>query len=66
MLLVHCLLLVLVDKRLLIKRRLLHILLTMTVLLAHCWAMLLLVMEIFHAVTLTTRQSLLSTRTKHQ
>lgn len=48
---------------LLIKRRLWHVLLTMTVLLTHCWALLLLVMEIFHAVTLATRQSLMSART---
>lgn len=48
---------------LLVERRLWHVLLTMTVLLTHGRTLLLLVMEIFHAVTLATRQPLVSART---
>lgn len=44
----------LMDERLLVECRLLHILLTVTVLLIHRWSMLLLVMEVLHAITLTT------------
>lgn len=60
------LLLMLMDERLLVERRLLHVLLTVTVLLVHWRTWLLLMMEIFHAITLTTRQSFMSARTKHQ
>lgn len=55
MLLIDGLLLVLVDEWLLVKCRLLHILLTMTVLLTHRGTVLLLVVEIFHAVALAAR-----------
>lgn len=59
MLLIYGLLLMLMNERLLVEC-LLHILLTVTVLLTHCGTMLLLVMEIFHAVALAARQSLVS------
>lgn len=60
------LLLVLVNEWLLVKCRLLHILLTMTVLLTHRRTVLLLLVEIFHAVALAARQALLGARTQHQ
>lgn len=66
MLLIDGLLLVLMNEWLLVKCRLLHILLTMTVLLTHRWTVLLLVVEIFHAVALATRQAPLGARTQHQ
>lgn len=63
MLLINVLLMMLVHERLLFERRLRHVLLTVTVLLIHCGALLLLVVEIFHAITLATGQSFVSART---
>lgn len=63
MLLVDGLLVMLLHDRLLVKCRLWHVLLTVTVLLVHRGTVLLLMVEIFHAITLTTRQTLVSTRT---
>lgn len=66
MLLIDVLLLVLMNEWLLVKCRLLHILLTMTVLLTHRRTVLLLLVEIFHAVALAACQALLCARTQHQ
>lgn len=53
MMLIYRLLMLMHERLLLIKSRLWHILLTVTVtVLTHCRAMMLLVVEIFHAVTL--------------
>lgn len=66
MLLIDGLLLMLMNEWLLVKCRLLHILLTVTMTQRGAVLLLLMMMEIFHTITLATRQPLLSTRAQHQ